>query len=261
MKILFTICARAGSCGFRNKNLKKMNGVPLAYYALSVIRLFADSHPQHFVRTACNTDSRQLKELMQRQSMITDIRFVERRQELAQALSPKADVIKDTYLALRAEGGFDVVIDLDLTSPMRRVLDLENILTEYLADADCDLVYSVVKAGRNPYFNMVEKKKDGYYARVCGSCYTARQQAPDVYEMNASIYAYRPSFLESEIDRPITDYKCRIVQMPDYLVPDIDSEEDFRMMEYLHSFYCKREEGLRVVYQNAWNENEKTGGL
>lgn len=37
MKILFTICGRAGSKGFKNKNLKKMNGVPLVFYTLASI--------------------------------------------------------------------------------------------------------------------------------------------------------------------------------------------------------------------------------
>ena len=39
--------------------------------------------------------------------------------------------------------------------------------------------------------------------------------------------------------------------MPDYLVLDIDSEEDFEMMQYLHSFYCKKDSGLKEVYDLA----------
>ena len=29
---------------------------------------------------------------------------------------------------------------------------------------------------------------------------------------------------------------------------DIDSEEDFEMMQYLHSFYCKKDTGLNEVF-------------
>ena len=46
MRILFTICGRAGSKGLRNKNLRKMKGVPLVYYTLASIRMYMDAHPE-----------------------------------------------------------------------------------------------------------------------------------------------------------------------------------------------------------------------
>ena len=79
--------------------------------------------------------------------------------------------------------------------------------------------------------------------------YTARQQAPVSYELNASIYAYRPKFLSGTIDRTILDYNCGIVVMPDYLVLDIDSEEDFEMMEMLFEHFAKSDYGLREIRQ------------
>ena len=39
--------------------------------------------------------------------------------------------------------------------------------------------------------------------------------------------------------------------MEDYLVLDIDSEEDFQMMQQLHEFYCNKDEGLNSVYAVA----------
>ena len=59
MNILFTICGRAGSKGFKNKNLKKLNGIPLVYYTLSVIRLYMDKHMENQVTVALNTDSKE----------------------------------------------------------------------------------------------------------------------------------------------------------------------------------------------------------
>jgi len=49
MNILFTICGRAGSKGFKNKNLKKMNDVPLAYYTFAVISAYSTRHPENNV--------------------------------------------------------------------------------------------------------------------------------------------------------------------------------------------------------------------
>jgi len=248
MNILFTICGRAGSKGFKNKNLKEMRGVPLSFYSLAAIKGYMDRHPEDNILIALNTDSELLVNLIQKQTTIP-VHFVERKQELAGDVVPKVEVIKDTFFSCN-DFASDVIVDLDITSPMRRVEDIENIITEYKT-GKYDLVFSVVEARRSPYFNMVENKPDGFYRKICEGKYTARQLAPKSYEMNASIYAYKPDFLRSNITKSIIDYNCGISVMPDYLVLDIDSEEDFEMMQYLHEYYCKTDEALKYVYDLA----------
>lgn len=248
MNILFTICGRAGSKGFKNKNLKELSGIPLVYYTLAAIKGYLERHPENSVSVALNTDSEPLIELVNRQKKIPIINL-KRKEELAGDVVAKVEVIKDTYLSCK-DIKPDLVIDLDITSPIRRVKDIENIIEEYNTEK-YDLVFSVVEARRSPYFNMVERKTDGFYRKICVSNYTARQQAPKSYEMNASIYAYSPEFLQSSIDRTILDYNCGISVMPDFLVLDIDSEEDFQMMEYLHQFYCIHYSGLEEVFKIA----------
>lgn len=245
MNILFTICGRAGSKGFKNKNLKEMNGVPLAFYTLAAIHGYSEKHPENEVHIAVNTDSEPLKELFISQKNIK-ISFIERKEELAGDEVPKVSVIQDTYKQLSSLLP-DVIIDLDITSPYRRICDIENIISEY-ASGIYDLVFSVVEARRSPYFNMVEKKTDGFYKKIYQSLFTARQQAPRSYELNASIYAYNPQFLSNTIERTILDYNCGISVMPDFLVLDIDSEEDFEMMQYLHTYYREKDHGLNEVY-------------
>ncbi|MFQ8832146.1 MAG: hypothetical protein ACLR7U_04155 [Ruthenibacterium lactatiformans] len=44
-RVLITICGRAGSKGFKNKNLKIFDGHPLSYYSLSAAELFIRSRP------------------------------------------------------------------------------------------------------------------------------------------------------------------------------------------------------------------------
>lgn len=248
MNILFTICGRAGSKGFKNKNLKEMRGVPLSFYSLAAIKGYVDKHSEDKIIVALNTDSEPLVDLIRKQTIIP-FRYIERKLELAGDVVAKVEVIKDTFLSCD-DFTPDVVVDLDITSPMRRVEDIENVITEYNKGI-YDLVFSVVEARRSPYFNMVENKPDGFYRKICESKYTTRQQAPKSYEMNASIYAYKPDFLKSNITRTIIDYNCGISIMPDYLVLDIDSEEDFAMMQYLHEFYCDKDIGLKKVYDLA----------
>lgn len=251
MNILFTICGRAGSKGFKNKNLKELNGVPLVYYTLAAIKLYIDAHPENGVQIGVNTDSPELIEMIKEQKNLTNMAFVERKAEHAGDSAPKVAVIQDTYKALSEKTAFDVIVDLDITSPMRRLRDIENIIAEYSSEKKYDVVFSVVKARRSPYFNMVEEKSTSYYGKICSSAFTARQQAPQSYEMNASIYAYSPTFLSSAIEKTILDYNCGIVEMEDYLVLDIDSEEDFVMMEMLHKYYCKSDVDLEMVRKEA----------
>ncbi len=248
MNILFTICGRAGSKGFKNKNLKEMNGVPLVFYTLATIKLYASNHPDDVITLALNTDSQPLIELVKSQSSIENILYVARKEELAGDKVAKVDVIRDTFR--EAGKGFDLIVDLDITSPLRRAEDVEKIVKEYKANDSYDLVTSVVHARRSPYFNMVEKKGD-YFKKICESGYTTRQEAPESYELNASIYAYRPTFLDTEIADTILDHNCGISVMEDYLVLDIDSEEDFQMMEVLHRYYLEHDEGLKKVYEEA----------
>ena len=257
MNILFTICGRAGSKGFKNKNLKKMSGVPLSFYSLAAIYQFMKKHSEDNITVALNTDSSQLMELIQSQTFIP-VRCVYRKQELAGDNVPKVEVIKDTYFTCE-DSAPDVVIDLDITSPMRRLEDIDNIVSEY-SKGLYDLVFSVVEARRSPYFNMVESKQDGFYRKICESNYTTRQQAPKAYEMNASIYAYSPAFLRRNITKTIIEYKCGISVMPDYLVLDIDSEKDFVVMESLYKYFCKNDVGLMSIYKCAIDIGDSYNG-
>ncbi len=246
MNILFTICGRAGSKGFKNKNLKRLKEIPLVYYTLAVISLYQEKHQEDNVTVALNTDSRELIDLVEKQTLIQDIRIVERKSELAGDTAPKAAVIQSTYRQCEKTGEFDVVVDLDITSPLRRLCDVEAAVNTLRGEKNYDVVFSVVPSRRSPYFNMVEKRGE-YYKKIAESNYTARQQAPPSYELNASIYAYHPGFLEREMEKTLLEYNCGIVVMPDYLVLDIDSEEDFELLSEILPWFEKKDEGLKEL--------------
>ena len=64
MKILFTICGRAGSKGIKNKNLRTLCGKRLAYYSVSVIDLFLKENPAIEADIVVNSDSYELIKLV-----------------------------------------------------------------------------------------------------------------------------------------------------------------------------------------------------
>ena len=55
MKILFTICGRAGSKGIHNKNIKTFCEFPLPLYSLSALDLYLTKHPECDADIALNT--------------------------------------------------------------------------------------------------------------------------------------------------------------------------------------------------------------
>jgi len=93
-----------------------------------------------------------------------------------------------------------------------------------------DLVFSVCEARRNPWFNMV-KTVDDHVEQVCKSEFTGRQQAPDVYDVNASIYVFKRDFLATNTDGMLWRGKIGISVMMDTGIIDIDSEHDYLLME------------------------------
>ena len=132
MNILFTICGRAGSKGFKNKNLKMFNGVPLVYYSLAAIELFSrKNRDQYDIDIVVNTDSRELIDITKKQRVI-EINVINRDESLAGDKVPKETVIKDCLIKMidKKNKSYDMVIDLDITSPLRTVKDIENN-TEY----------------------------------------------------------------------------------------------------------------------------------
>lgn len=244
MKILFTICGRAGSKGIKSKNIRDFLGKPLALYTLSAINLFLKDNENIEADIALNTDSQRLEDIF-KNSGICPVEFVARKEELGGDTVSKISVIRDTYFEMKKKKNciYEMIVDLDITSPLRTVPDIYNLI-EKMRETRCDVVFSVTEARRNPYFNMV-KKSDKGYVRVITSDYTARQQAPEIYDMNASMYAYSPRFLET--GKEIFEGYCEITQMYDTGILDLDHENDFEMMEVIAEYLFTRKAEYALI--------------
>ncbi|MBQ9274252.1 MAG: acylneuraminate cytidylyltransferase family protein [Succinivibrio sp.] len=231
MRLLFTICARAGSKGIKNKNVSLFLGRPLAFYTLAVIKDFIENHPALDWDLAVNTDSQLLFEQCDKFGL--PYTQIPRTEELAGDLVAKRDVIADTLRKMVKKSGqsYDFLLDLDLTSPLRTPDDVERLIAKAQSGV-FDVVYSVTSARRNPYFNQVMRRPDGTVGLVVsGSNLVARQQTPEVYDMNASLYIYRPDYLESE--RTFASATQDFIEMPDTAVLDLDRPEDFELMQVI----------------------------
>lgn len=254
MNYLFTICGRAGSKGVKNKNLKNFSGCPLVYYSLAVIYLYKEKYgKKDNIAVTLNTDSDELIKIVTSQKMLP-IYVINREENLCGDFVSKVDVIRDCFFRAKAKYStdYDMVIDLDITSPIRTILDLKNVIDKKNQRYDTDVVYTVTHSRRNPYFNMV-KEENGYFVKAIASNYTARQQAPVMFDMNASIYAYSTSALSTKPSNVFFNDKADAILMKDTAVLDIDSEDDFELMQVIAEHFIDIYDEYREINEMVIN--------
>ena len=247
MKILFTICGRAGSKGIKNKNLREFCGRYLVHYTVSAIDLYLKKHPEIEYDIVVNSDSPELLELTANNGM-RKVQKIERDESLAGDAIGKIAVINDCLAKMqeRSNTTYDMVVDLDITSPLRTVNDLERVILLQI-EKNADVTTTVATARRNPYFNQVKRTEHGV-KKVIESNYTARQQAPEIFDMNASIYAYKPEFLKT--GKGVLEGYCEIVEMYDTGILDLDHENDFELMEVVAEYLFEKNEEFGEVREN-----------
>ena len=225
MKALCTICMRGGSKGVPGKNIRPLNGKPLMEYTIKqAVR------SNLFENIVISTDSEVIASNVR--SMGLDVWFL-RPKKYAADKAPKIPVI--IHALKKAEKYFKkeypIIVDLDVTSPLREVEDITRAMEQFNS-SKCSNLVTACKARKNPYFNMLEKKGEEFkLVKESKEPLNRRQDAPEVYEMNASIYIWSRSYLLANKPLISKDTSCYI--MPEERSVDIDSELDFSYVEFL----------------------------
>ena len=227
MKILCTICVRGGSQGVNNKNIKIINGMPLMYYTINQA-----VKSKVFKRIVVSTDSKKISLMANKFGAQS---WFLRPKHMSRDASAKIPAIRHAFL--EAENYFnetyDILVDLDATSPLRKINDIKKSLKKF-RNKNVNNLITVCEARKNPYFNMLEVK-NGLFKKVKKLKYNKiiirRQDAPKVYEMNASIYIWKREAIINNF--PLLSKKTLIYEMPEERSIDIDSKLDFKFVEYL----------------------------
>lgn len=222
MRVIATICARGGSKGVPRKNLRMLCGKPLIVHTIEQA-LACKSIDQTYV----STDDLEISEVARQAG--ARIPFL-RPAELATDTAGKLPAIR--HLAehiLSNERPFDLLVDLDPTSPLREIGDIQACIDA--VKLGVDNVITAYPSEKSPYFNMVERNEQGW-ARLSKSLEPSpvrRQDAPPVFSMNASIYVWR----RETLGRGLFEGHTYLHIMPRERSIDIDSEIDFMFVEKL----------------------------
>jgi N-acylneuraminate cytidylyltransferase/CMP-N,N'-diacetyllegionaminic acid synthase len=223
-----TICVRAGSTGVPGKNWRELSGLPL--YALAVQQAKKSGL---FDRVVVSSDA---AEVLENAMFYGADYVVVRPPEMASDKAAKVPAI--AHAVRTAEGHFnetyDVCVDLDATSPLRIVADIVGAV-ELLETTSAASVITGAESHRSPYFNLVEEGEGGFVStsKALPQAVVRRQDAPKTYDMNAAVYVWQRRFLveEEAVFFPTT----RIYVMPPERSLDIDSELDFKVVEFIMS--------------------------
>lgn len=226
MKRLATICARGGSKGVPDKNLKLLGGKPLI--AWSVLQAKATGL---FERIAVSSDSEAIRSAAIAAGADDAI---DRPADMATDEAPKVPVILHAMLEIerRYATRYNVLVDLDATAPIRLPEDIAGAVA-LLENSGASSVITGNAAYRSPYFDLVELRDDGTVtvSKKPSRPIVRRQDVPVCYDMNASIYVWKRDALAAN---PSVFYDdTRLFEMPAERSREIDSLFDFEFVEFM----------------------------
>ena len=228
MKLLCSICARAGSKGVKNKNIRQIQGIPLIGFSL--IRA---QQSGLFDTYAVSSDSDEI--LAAARAIEPSVILIKRPAEMASDTAAKLPTIQHCFIETEKITGkkFDYLVDLDATSPLRTVEDISQAIELLKARPDADNLISVTPSRRTPYFSLLEDAPEGFIhlSKIPNPPIVRRQDAPNCYDINGSIYVWERSKL-LEVKTVLTPKTLPYI-MPAERSPDVDSEMDWRLVEML----------------------------
>jgi N-acylneuraminate cytidylyltransferase/CMP-N,N'-diacetyllegionaminic acid synthase len=225
--ILGTICCRGGSKGVPGKNIKPLKGKPLIAYTIE------SALQSKFINDVIiSTDDEQIAATAKQFG--AKVPFM-RPDDLATDTASKWPVFIHAVETYEKMFGIsvDYLVDMDVTVPLKTAEDIDGAIQTALNDINVDVVITGYEPERNPYFNMMEINNDGYaeIVKKREKPIVRRQDAPEVYSLTPAAYVVKKSALYNY--EHWSKAKCKIYPIPRERAVDIDTDIDFKIVEFL----------------------------
>lgn len=219
-KVLAIIPARGGSKGVPRKNIRNLAGKPLIAWTIEeakkskyIDRLILSSENDEIIKTAIKYNC--------------EVPFI-RPSKLAQ---DDTSGIAPILHALEEVKGFDYVISLQPTSPLRIAADIDACI-EKMIRSNSSACVSVAEPGNSPYWMYTMNDKGNMAPLIDqGSLILRRQDLPIVYSLNGAIYVAEVNWLQKSKSFLTAETVAFI--MPNNRSYDIDTENDFNLCELI----------------------------
>lgn len=219
--VLAVVPARGGSKGVPGKNIRILAGKPLIAWTIDAAR-----NCSHIDRLIVSSDDETVIRVAE--SFGCEAPFV-RPADLATDETPG---VLPVLHAVESLPGYDIVVLLQPTSPLRSATDIDGCL-RFMAAGALESVASVAECPESPYW--MYSLEDGQKLKPIISTATPilrRQDAPPAYSLNGAIYAVEVSWLERERSMVAPGVTAGFV-MPRERSIDIDTEFDLDLTEFL----------------------------
>lgn len=224
MKPICLICARGGSKGVPNKNIRIISKKPLIAHTIT-----SAINSKLFSHVVVSTENKNIAQISKKYG--AEVPFI-RPKKLALDTTPVGDVFIHAIKKLYSLGyEFEIFVNRDCTVPFIKNTDIKKTI-DLLKNKKCDAVYGVYRQHLNPYFNMMEKNKEGYLrlSKKLKKRPKSRQKAPIVFQLNGLFTFDAKKFLNQ--GDPIMANA-----LPYEISPEsglmIDTEIEFKMAEVL----------------------------
>jgi len=224
MKPICLICARGGSKGVPNKNIRILGKKPLIAHTIE--KAISSKLFSHII---VSTENKKIIQIAKKYGAETP--FV-RPKHLSGNSTPIGDVFSHAIKELFSLGyEFDVFVNLDCTVPFIRKNDISNTI-KLLNHKKVDAVYGVYRQHLNPYFNMMEINSKGFLtmSKKLSQRPKTRQESPKVFQLNGLFTYDAKKFLKS--GNPIMK-NALPYEIPLETGFMIDTETEFKIAELM----------------------------
>ena len=217
-KILALIPARGGSKRVKNKNIKDFCGKPLIVWTIETAL-----KSKYIDEVILSSEDEKIIDVAKKYGC--SVPFV-RPKELSLDETPGIEPI---IHAIENYKGFDYLILLQTTSPLRTVQDIDNCIELCFAN-NAKSCISVAEVTQNPHW-MYSLDADKQMDKFISSNDIARSQdLPKLYSLNGAIYMNKISNL-LKTKKLINDNSIGYVMSEENSI-DIDTEKDFKLAQF-----------------------------
>ncbi|SFB47869.1 N-acylneuraminate cytidylyltransferase [Cohnella sp. OV330] len=218
-KVLAVIPARGGSKGVPRKNIRLLNQKPLISWTID------EAHRSAFIdRLIVSTDDTEIAVVASQHG--AEVPFF----RPAEIAADHTTHVEPILHALSLMHGYDYVVMLQPTSPLRQSVDIDGCIS-LSASNDGAACVTVVETDKTPYWMYTMKPDQRLDPILTGHAITRRQDAPQTYNLNGAVYV-------CSVERFIREKAFLTSDTLGYVMPkdrsyDIDSLFDFKLVEWI----------------------------
>lgn len=219
-KVLALITARGGSIGVIRKNVREIAGKPLIAWTIE-----AAKRSVYIDRLVLSTENEEIANVARQWGC--EVPFV-RPSELAQADTPG---IEPVLHAIKLISGYDYVVLLQPTSPLRTSEDIDNCI-ELCERKESNASVSVTVPDKSPYWMFsLDEHKQMFPIVPIENNGLRRQDLPPAVALNGAVYVAKCNWLLKE--KSFLSKETLAYEMDKERSIDIDTEYDLHIADTL----------------------------